>query len=109
MSSTGIRQLRLLGMTEAMSFIVLLAIAMPLKYLAGIPMAVRIVGMAHGLLFISYVVCVGYTASAAGWPFRRTALTMGAALVPAGPFLVDGRLREDQRLAAQRELAASSR
>ena len=53
MSSSVIRQLRIIGLIEGVSFLVLLGIAMPLKYLAGMPRAVSAVGMAHGVLFIN--------------------------------------------------------
>ncbi len=42
-----------LALIEGSSLIALVGIAMPLKYYAGIPEAVRIVGMAHGLLFLT--------------------------------------------------------
>lgn len=43
---------------EGLSYLALLFIAMPLKYLADMPLAVRVVGMAHGILFIAYVLLV---------------------------------------------------
>src|SRR5438552_3773981 len=52
---TILRRLRLVGYTEGVSFLVLLGIAMPLKYFAGMPLAVTIVGAIHGLLWILYV------------------------------------------------------
>ncbi|MBF9224019.1 DUF3817 domain-containing protein [Hymenobacter ruricola] len=51
---TGLGRLRLVAILEGVSFLVLLLVAMPLKYLAGQPQAVRPVGMAHGLLFVLY-------------------------------------------------------
>ncbi|HTO03360.1 MAG TPA: DUF3817 domain-containing protein, partial [Opitutus sp.] len=48
---TPLSRLRFIGWWEGVSFLVLLGIAMPLKYLAGEPAAVRVVGMAHGILF----------------------------------------------------------
>ncbi|HET7817818.1 MAG TPA: DUF3817 domain-containing protein, partial [Bacteroidia bacterium] len=50
------------GLAEGLSFIILLAIAMPLKYFAGIPAAVRIVGMLHGLLFIAFCITLLHAA-----------------------------------------------
>jgi integral membrane protein len=53
--SKTIGRLRLTGILEGLSFIILLAIAMPLKYLGGKPQMVSIVGMAHGILFVLYI------------------------------------------------------
>ena len=88
--STALGRLRLIGMLEGISFLVLLGIAMPLKYLAGHPEAVRVVGMAHGVLFVAYVAAiiqaqVGYD----NWPWRRSGLVLLASLLPFGPFVVD--------------------
>ena len=55
MSTTNpIPLLRAAGLAEAVSFLVLLGVAMPLKYLAGMPQAVKVVGWAHGLLFMGF-------------------------------------------------------
>ena len=52
---TALRQLRLVAFLEGSSFLVLLFIAMPLKYLAGLPLAVRVAGSVHGLLFLVFL------------------------------------------------------
>ena len=52
---TVLRQLRLVALLEGSSFLALLFIAMPLKYLAGLPLAVRIMGSVHGLLFLMFM------------------------------------------------------
>ena len=41
---------------EGISYLLLLFVAMPLKYMAGLPSAVRIVGMAHGVLFVLFCI-----------------------------------------------------
>jgi integral membrane protein len=56
--AAAIKRFRLIAMLEGISYLVLLCIAMPLKYYAGMPGAVRIVGMAHGVLFVAYGVLV---------------------------------------------------
>ena len=86
--------LRMIGWAEAISFLLLLGVAMPLKYLAGQPLAVRIVGMIHGVLFLVYVAALLNVHVRARWPLGRTALFFGASLLPFGPFLMDRRLRE---------------
>lgn len=83
-------------MLEGASFLVLLGIAMPLKYLAGLPLAVTIVGGAHGLLFVLFLAVAARAASTVGWPLSRTLMVLGAAVVPAGPFLIDGWLKRQE-------------
>ncbi len=89
---TSIGRLRVVGFWEGVSFLVLLGIAMPLKYWAGEPLAVRVVGMAHGILFLAYVWCAVQAAVEHDWPWKRTALVLLASLLPAGPFVVDAKL-----------------
>lgn len=102
LAATTIHQLRVVGLIEGASFLVLLLVAMPLKYLAGMPVAVRYVGMAHGLLFVLYVAAGLWTGISLRWPLRRTVLVLAAAVLPAGPLLIDGWLRRlSQRVAAR--------
>lgn len=92
---TSIGRLRVIGFWEGVSFLVLLGIAMPLKYFAGYPEAVRVVGMAHGILFLLYVWAAIQAALDHDWTWRRTALVLVASLLPAGPFVVDAKLLRD--------------
>ena len=96
MLNSPIGRLRLVGMCEAVSFLLLLGVAMPLKYLADMPLAVKYVGWAHGVLFIAFVMLILPAIVQAGWPLRRGALLLGAALVPFGPFLADRSLKAAQ-------------
>lgn len=90
-----LKTLRLVAFLEGMSFLVLLFIAMPLKYAAGMPMAVRVVGMAHGVLFVAFVAALGWVAVERTWPIKRTALAFLAAWVPFGTFVLDRSLKRD--------------
>ena len=84
--------LRLVALVEGLSFLVLLFVAMPLKYLAGLPAAVKVAGWVHGVLFIVFCVALLSSAVAARWPVSRAGLLFVAALLPFGPFVVDGRM-----------------
>jgi integral membrane protein len=84
--------LRTIAKTEAVSFLVLTGVAMPLKYLAHQPLAVKIVGWIHGLLFVIFCVALARTWIVARWPVARAALVFVAALLPFGPFVVDRRM-----------------
>jgi len=96
LGATTIRQLRAIGLVEGISFLLLLGIAMPLKYLFDMPLAVRYVGMAHGLLFVLYAASGLWAGHSLRWPIGRTLMVLGAAVIPAGPFLIDGWLRRQQ-------------
>jgi integral membrane protein len=91
---TDLRWLRLSGYAEGISFLVLLLIAMPLKYLAGQPMAVRVVGSLHGALFVIYAVMVLVAARNHRWPAKLIGLGLLAAFLPLGPFWFDRRIQQ---------------
>jgi integral membrane protein len=84
---------RTAGLAEGVSFLVLLFVAMPLKYFAGLPQAVKLVGWAHGVLFVAFTAVLLYTTVVARWPLTRAALVFVAALLPFGPFLIDRRMK----------------
>lgn len=104
----ALRTLRQVGWLEGTSFLLLLFVAMPLKYLAGLPLAVRIVGLVHGLLFIWYVVALGRAATERGWDLRRRAFGFVAAIVPFGLFAFDAVLRRELAALDARAGAASA-
>ncbi len=84
--------LRLVGWLEGISFLVLLGVAMPLKYAAGKPMAVKVAGWIHGALFVLLCAVLLAVMRRRRWPLGRGALVFAAALLPFGPFLVDRRI-----------------
>lgn len=100
---TSLGRLRVIGWFEGVSFLLLLGVAMPLKYFAGWPMGVRVVGMAHGVLFLAYVLAAIQAALEHNWPWKRTALVFAASMLPAGPFVIDARVlrQEDARESGQ--------
>ncbi|MCO5171259.1 MAG: DUF3817 domain-containing protein [Planctomycetes bacterium] len=88
-----LRRLRLLALVEGTSTLVLFGVAMPLKYLAGMPLAVTIVGSVHGLLFLALVAtCLAAVERVPIGPRLGLAGIVGA-VVPFGPFVVDVWLR----------------
>ena len=97
MLTTPIGRLRAAGMVEAVSFLLLLGVAMPLKYFAGMPLAVKIAGWLHGLLFMTFCVCLLVAHGERQWSLRWTARVFIAALLPFGPFVIDWRLRNENR------------
>lgn len=93
MGLSSVHTLRLLALTEGVSFLVLLGVAMPLKYLAGMPLPVKIAGWAHGLLFVALCYVLLRVTLEKGWPLARAGMVFLAALLPFGPFLIDRRLK----------------
>ncbi len=85
--------LRLTTLAEGVSFLLLLGVAMPLKYLAGLPMAVMIAGWLHGALFLALCFLLLLLVRGSGWPIGRAAIVFLAALIPFGPFVIDGRMK----------------
>lgn len=97
MKTNPIPLLRTTAKIEAISFLVLLGVAMPLKYFAGMPLAVKVVGMIHGLLFVAFCAVLLWTFIVARWPLSRAAVTFIASLLPFGPFVVDRRMADYER------------
>jgi integral membrane protein len=88
-----IHLVRHLGFVEAVSFLLLLGVAMPLKYVAGMPMPVKVVGWIHGVLFMLLIVAVLRAMIVARLPVGRAIVVAVAALIPFGPFAIDGKLK----------------
>ena len=69
---------------------------MPLKYLADLPMAVKVVGWAHGVLFVALCVVLFQVWRDRNWLWKRAAMVFVAALLPFGPFVIDERLKAEE-------------
>ncbi len=95
---TEIGRVRLIGMIEGVSFLLLMGVAMPLKYFVGMPEAVKWTGWIHGILFIIYCAAIFFAWVGGKLSFSRSLLAFGAALVPFGPFLIDRKLAESEEL-----------
>lgn len=91
MSELGV--LRLITFFEGISYLVLLFVAMPLKYLFEMPMAVRITGGVHGLLFVSYALALYQARMDQHWSTFRTLQLLVVSLIPGSLFWLDGRIR----------------
>ncbi|MBC7848449.1 MAG: DUF3817 domain-containing protein [Chitinophagaceae bacterium] len=87
--------LRKIGLAEGVSFLVLLLIAMPLKYFADMPKIVTYVGWAHGVLFVAFLLLALDFKSDRNKSFQWLVLAFLAALVPLGTFLFDRKLRKE--------------
>jgi integral membrane protein len=95
-ANKSIEQLRLIGYAEGTSLLVLLCIAMPLKYFAGKPEAVKVVGWIHGFLFVLFVLVAFICFIKNKWPFKRFVVACIAAFLPLGTFVFDAQLKKEQ-------------
>ena len=89
--------LRAVSLTEGISFLLLMLVAMPLKYIWDQPLAVKWVGWAHGLLFMALGTLLLLAMWRASLPLRIAAIVGLAALLPGGPFFVDRLLKRHQQ------------
>jgi integral membrane protein len=89
---TQMGRLRVVALAEGVSFLVLLGVGMPLKYAFGMPTPNKIIGMAHGVLFVLYVLLVIMCAIEFGWNRRKTVLALLASIIPFGTFWADVKL-----------------
>ncbi len=91
---------RNIAIVEGISTIILFFVAMPLKYWAGMPMAVTYVGWIHGILFIAYAYLLIMCWDKYKWDFRRVVIYFFASLVPFAPFFVERKLRQEPEVRA---------
>jgi len=91
-----IRRFRITALAEGSSFLVLLFIAMPMKYLMGMPRVVTVVGAIHGILFLLYVGQLAQLRSIQQWDNKFSFYALLASLLPFGPFVFDKHLREKE-------------
>jgi integral membrane protein len=92
----NIQQLRWIGFVEGVSYVVLLLVSMPLKYYFEFPMAVKVNGWIHGVLFIAYIFAVLKTAWFVKWNYGRIAISLIASLIPLATFVLDRSLKKEQ-------------
>lgn len=85
------QRFRAVAYAEGASFLLLLLVAMPLKYFAGMPLATRVVGLVHGVLFVAYVVLACEALGAGRFTLGRATLALLASLLPFGPFWFERR------------------
>lgn len=96
-----LHRFRMIGIAEGISFLVLLLVAMPLKYFFQIPEAVKIFGWIHGALFIAFIYfafeVMGNLKKNILWFFQAFA----AAIIPFGTFIFDRQLKKEEKIVSQ--------
>lgn len=103
MLSTALNRLRVISIVEAVSYLILLGVAMPLKYVWGEPLAVRIVGMTHGVLFCVFCVALLHSTIVQRWTLKPPFWIFMASLVPFAPIWVEKWLATQQPQTSSRQ------
>lgn len=93
---TSLHLFRKVAVAEGISYLLLLFIAMPLKYWADMPLAVKYTGWLHGILFIGYGACLIMAWQEQKWKFGKVVLLFLASLLPVAPFFVDSKLKAEE-------------
>ena len=80
---------RITALLEGVSYILLLFIAVPIKYLFNDPRFVKLLGMPHGILFIGYIILSVIGKNNFKWSYLEFFIVSAASLIPFGTFYVD--------------------
>ncbi|WP_024955684.1 DUF3817 domain-containing protein [Sulfurospirillum arcachonense] len=103
MFSSSLKRFRIITFVEGVSFLTLLFIAMPIKYIGGNPIPVKIVGMAHGLLFFVFLFCLYQAAVEYKWSKKFSFFAIVFSCIPFGTFILDSDLKKKQLILAQQK------
>ncbi len=90
----NVKALRIISILEGISFLFLLGIAMPLKYVWNNPVLVPYAGMAHGVLFLVFLVVLFVVCQQKKWSLSIFLMGLVASLLPFAPFFFDFKLRK---------------
>lgn len=87
---------RITALLEGVSFILLLFIATPIKYISEEPQYVKMLGMPHGILFIAYIIMAFMLKSERNWNNKQLGEIVLAAIIPFGTFYIDKKYLKSQ-------------
>ena len=89
--------LRIFAICEGLSFIALLGIGMPLKYIYGMRLPNQIIGQTHGILFLVFLGLAYAVAAEEKWPAKQQWIAFVSAVLPLGTFWFDHRYLKTKR------------
>jgi integral membrane protein len=92
-----IGRFRLIALAEGISFLILLFIAMPLKYIWDQPLFVRYFGSVHGLLFVLYILLLALCMIEYRWSIKKVLILGLISLIPFGAFYADKKYLRDEQ------------
>ena len=93
MIKNSVKKFAYINSIEGYSYLLLLFVAMPMKYMLGFPMAVKIVGMIHGILFIIFCILLVKAWQDAKWSLNETLVFFIASLLPFGTFFTKNKIK----------------
>ena len=93
-----IKVLRVISYLEGISYILLLFIAVPIKYYANDPSLVKLLGMPHGLLFVAYVILSLVSSKEYRWNSKKTLVVLISSVIPFGTFYIDYKFFKNNNL-----------
>lgn len=96
MQYTALGRFRFIGIIEGISYLILIGIAMPLKYFLDYHTAVKVVGTLHGWFFVLYILALIHVTIKNRWSIFKVLVSFIAALLPFGYFVLDERLKKEQ-------------
>ena len=102
--SMNIQTLRIIGLLEGISFLLLLFIAMPMKYMLDNPVLVKYVGMGHGVLFMLFLIVLFTVCEKQKWSIYMFILGLMASILPFGTFIFDRKLKTFQQPIAESKI-----
>jgi integral membrane protein len=88
-----LKRFRVISYIEGLSYLILVFIAMPIKYLAENPYPVKIIGMAHGVLFILFVLFLYETMRKYAWQTSFSSKLFVYSLIPFGSFIIEKKMK----------------
>ncbi len=90
-----LRTFRTVAIAEGISFLVLLLIAMPLKYFAGMPEAVQVTGWVHGALVVAFLALALKVYNELDKPFSWLVKAGFASILPLGTFVLERQMKRN--------------
>lgn len=91
--NTNVQKFGIINTIEGYSYLLLLFVAMPMKYLMGIAIATKIAGMIHGILFLLFVYLLIVTWKDTKWSIQESTIFFIASLIPFGTFFTKNRIK----------------
>lgn len=89
---------RLIAFCEGLSLLLLLFIAMPLKYYFDQPVYVSVIGMAHGVLFVAYIILALMLKYEDNWDWKKLFIVCIASFIPFGTFYVEKKYLQPEKI-----------
>jgi integral membrane protein len=84
-----VKLFKYIALLEGISLLLLLFFAMPMKYIYELPIYVKVIGMAHGLLFIAYIALAVMIKIEEKWPIKKFVIVCIASIIPFGTFYIE--------------------